>query len=415
MNLPKFYSKKLKNGLEVVAIPVNKGSDVISVNVVYKVGSRNEVMGKTGIAHMLEHMNFKSTKNMKEGEFDQIVKSLGALDNAFTSFDYTQYYIKSSSRHLETDLSLFADVMENLSLKDEEFQRERKVVYEERLWRTDNNPMGYLYFRLFNNAYIYHPYHWTPIGFKDDILNWSIEDIKEFHKTYYQPKNAIIVVAGDIDSNEVFKVVEKHFAKIKNRKEEIPEPFQKEPKLDGDKDIIIEKDSEVEMVAVAYQIGDFRDKDIVALNALSEILGDGESSLFNRKLKYQKELVAQLYCYPMENKDSGLFIIIAICNPGVDGEVVVKEIKKIMKSYKVTKKELEKVKLNDKYDFITSLESSSGVAEIFASYFARGDITPLLEYEDRLNSLTKEDLEGLKHYFEKSISLVLRGGKKGDE
>ena len=161
----KFNKTKLKNGLEIYHLPVNKGSNVISVDIFYKVGSRNETMGKSGIAHMLEHLNFKSTKNLKAGEFDRIVKSYGGVDNASTGFDYTHYFIKSSSPNLERSLGLFAELMENLSLKDREFQPERDVVHEERRWRTDNNPIGYLYFRLFNHAFIYHPYHWTPIGF----------------------------------------------------------------------------------------------------------------------------------------------------------------------------------------------------------------------------------------------------------
>jgi zinc protease len=307
MNLPKFYTKKLKNSLEVVVIPMNKGSEVVSTNIIYKVGSRNEVMGKSGIAHMLEHMNFKSTKNLAEGEFDKIVKSIGGVDNAFTSFDYTQYYIKSASRHLEKNLSLFAEVMQNLNLTDEEFQRERKVVYEERLWRTDNNPLGYLYFRLFNNAFIYHPYHWTPIGFKEDISNWSIKDIKKFHKTYYQPKNAVIVIAGDVEVKEVFKLTEEKFSKIKN-KTKIPKVHQIEPPFDGDKKIIIHKKSEVEMLAIAYQIPNFEHEDMIKLSALSELLSSGNSSILKKELIYKKELVNQIYAYPMDNKDNGLFL-----------------------------------------------------------------------------------------------------------
>jgi predicted Zn-dependent peptidase len=407
MNLPKFYEKKLKNNLQVIAIPMNRGSDVVSVNIIYKVGSRNEVMGKSGIAHMLEHMNFKSTKNLAEGEFDKIVKSVGGVDNAFTSFDYTQYYIKSASRHLEKNLSLFAEVMENLKLTDEEFQRERKVVYEERLWRTDNNPLGYLYFRLFNNAYIYHPYHWTPIGFKEDILNWDIQDIKEFHKTYYQPKNAIIVVAGDIDKDEVFNLANKYFSHIKNKKP-LPKVHQIEPPLDGDKKIIIHKDTEVEMVAIAYQIPNFSHEDLTPLSALGEILSSGKSSILNKKLIYEKELVSQIYAYPMDNIDNGLFLIIAVCNPNVKGEIVEKEIKKLLKNYKISKKELEKLKLITKYDFITSLESSESVAQLFGSYFAKGDIKPLLEYEDKINKLSVEKLMDMKKYFDKSITLIMK-------
>ena len=407
MNLPKFYTKTLKNKLEVIAIPMNKGSNVISVNIIYKVGSRNEVMGKSGIAHMLEHMNFKSTKNLAEGEFDKIVKSVGGVDNAFTSFDYTQYFIKSASRHLEKNLSLFAEVMENLKLTDEEFQRERKVVYEERLWRTDNNPLGYLYFRLFNNAYIYHPYHWTPIGFKEDILNWNIEDIKNFHKTFYQPQNAVIVVAGDIDKDKLFKIAKEKFEHIKNTKK-IPKVHQIEPPLDGDKKIILHKETETEMVAIAYQIPNFSHEDIPTLSALSELLSQGKSSILNKKLMYDKELINQIYAYPMDNKDNGLFLILAVCNPGIKAEIVEKEIKKIIKNYKISKKELNKLKLNTKMDFITSLESSDSVSQLFGSYFAKGDITPLLQYEEKINSLNIEKLENMKKYFDKSITVILK-------
>ena len=165
----KFNKFKLENGLEIYHVPVNSGSKVISVDVFYKVGSRNEVMGKSGIAHMLEHLNFKSTKNLRAGEFDEIVKGFGGVNNASTGFDYTHYFIKASNENLDKTLGLFAELMKNLSLKDKEFQPEREVVHEERRWRTDNNPMGYLYFRLYNHAFIYHSYHWTPIGFIKDI------------------------------------------------------------------------------------------------------------------------------------------------------------------------------------------------------------------------------------------------------
>ncbi|HHH20471.1 MAG TPA: insulinase family protein, partial [Nitratifractor sp.] len=160
-SLPKHYIKVLENNLTVCAIPLDNNSGVITTDVFYKVGSRNEMMGKSGLAHMLEHMNFKSTKNLKEGQFDKIVKEHGGLNNASTGFDYTHYYIKSASKYMGTSMGLFAELMQNLSLKDEEFQKERNVVAEERRWRTDNNPIGYLYFRLFNEHYTSHSYHWT--------------------------------------------------------------------------------------------------------------------------------------------------------------------------------------------------------------------------------------------------------------
>ncbi len=168
-SLPKYFTKTLDNKMEVVVIPMDNDSGVITTDIYYKVGSRNEIMGKSGIAHMLEHMSFKETKKYKSGEFDKIVKSHGGVNNASTGFDMTHYYIKTASKNLGMTLELFSELMHNLSLKDEEFQKERDVVAEERRWRTDNNPLGYLYFRIFNMQYVYHPYHWLPIGFMQDI------------------------------------------------------------------------------------------------------------------------------------------------------------------------------------------------------------------------------------------------------
>lgn len=406
-SIPKHFERTLENGLRVVVIPTNRGSKVITTDIFYRVGSRNEVMGKSGIAHMLEHMNFKSTKNLKEGDFDRIVKSIGGVDNASTGFDYTHYYIKSSHDYLDKSMELFAEVMQNLTLSDEEFQRERKVVYEERLWRTDNNPIGYLYFTLFNNAYTYHPYHWTPIGFKEDILNWSIEDIRAFHKTFYQPQNAMLLVAGDIDPEDVFEKANNHFAAIENSTE-IPEVHQKEAPFDGEKRIEIQRESEVDIVAIAYQVPHFNHEDNHKLSALSEFLNGTKSSLLTKELMYKKALVSKIYAYNMEQIDAGLFLFIAVCNPGVEVEKVEKEIKKLIKNYKVSKKELEKLKINTKMDFIAELESSSSVSNIMGDYLIKGDLSPLLEYEEKIENLTQDDLLEMKKYFQTPLTVILK-------
>ena len=416
-SLPKYYTKTLKNGLEIVVIPMQNHSGVITTDIFYKVGSRNEVMGKSGIAHMLEHMNFKSTKHLKAGEFDKIVKSYGGVNNASTGFDYTHYFIKSASRNLSESLKLFAELMQNLNLKEDEFKTEREVVAEERRWRTDNSPIGYLYFRLFNNAYIYHPYHWTPIGFMKDIQNWTIDDIRNFHKTYYQPKNAIVLVAGDISYKEVFKEAEKYFKDIKNCCD-IPKVHEIEPKQDGEKRVYIHKESEVEIIAIAFHIPNFKHPDQVKLSALSEYLSSGKSSKLNEILIDKKRLVNQLYAYNMENKDPGLFLFLAVCNPKVKAETVEKEfwnqIEKIKKEG-IKKEDLDKIKINTKADFIFGMQNSSSLASLFGSYLARGDIKPLLEYEDKINALKTEDIqEVVKKYFtkENSTTVILRKEEK---
>jgi zinc protease len=410
--LPKFETKTLDNGLEVVAIKLKQNS-VVTVDIFYKVGARNEVMGKSGIAHMLEHLNFKSTKNLKAGEFDEIIKGFGGVNNASTGFDYTHYYINAASQNVEKSMELFAELMQNLNLKDEEFQPERDVVAEERRWRTDNNPMGYLYFNLFNNAFAYHPYHWTPIGFMNDIQTWTIDDIKSFHKKYYNPANAILVVAGDIEPKDIFEKAEKQFGKIKGEKVDDKVHMQ-EPAQEGEKRAIVHKDTNVEMLAIAYKITNFENGDNIALSAISEILSSGKSSRLQTELADKKRLVNSIYGYPMDLKDPGLFIFMAVCNEGVKAETVEKEILKEIEKLKtkgVDHAELDKIKVNSKADFVFNLESSSNVADLFGSYLARGNMKPLLEYEEKLSKLTPEDVVKVANkYFnnESKTTIILR-------
>ncbi len=410
-SLPKYYTKTLENGLQVVAIPMHNDSNVITTDIFYKVGSRNEIMGKSGIAHMLEHMNFKSTKNLEAGEFDKIVKSKGAVNNASTSFDYTQYYIKSSSKNFETSAKLFAELMENLNLKDEEFQVERDVVAEERRVRTDNPPIGYLYFRLFNTHYVEHPYHWTPIGFMHDIQSWSIDDIREFHSKYYQPNNAILIVTGDIDEKEVFKIAKEKFGHIKNHTK-IPKLNVSEPKRDGSiRQIIHKENNTVDTIAIAYSIPNYEHKDQVVLSAISELLSAGRSSRLYKEIIDKKQLANQVYAYNMDMSDDGIFLFMGLANPNVKIEDLEKaihqEIDKIKKG-DVTQKELEKVKINAKADFIYSLEDSASVNSLFGSYFVRGNLKPLLEYEENLAKITPEMVTKVANkYFNDDLSTTL--------
>jgi zinc protease len=410
-SLPQHFTKTLDNGMQIVVIPMDNDSGVITTDIYYKVGSRNEVLGKSGMAHMLEHLAFKSTDKLKEGEFDMIVKSRGGVNNASTGFDKTHYYIKTASKNLGLSLDLFSELMHNLKLTDEEFQKERDVVAEERRLRTDNNPMGYLYFRVFNTHYTYHPYHWLPIGFMEDILAWKIEDIRDFYKRYYQPNNAILVVAGDITPEEVFKEGQKYFGNIKNEYE-IPKVVAKEPKVDGAKRAVLHKESnKVDTLAITYAIPNYEHDDQVALSAISHILSSGKSSRFEKTLVNEKKLVNTIYGYNMELKDPGVFLIMAMCTPGVTPETVEKEILSELEKLKngnVTQAELDKVKINTKAEYIYSLESSSSVAGLYGDYYAKGNIQPLLEYEEKLDKITLKDIQDTaKKYFNHDLSTTV--------
>lgn len=410
--LPKYYSKVLDNGLTAIIIPMHNKSGVIETAVYYKVGSRDEVMGKSGLAHMLEHLSFKATKNLKAGEFDQIVKGFGGLSNASTGFDYTKYFISSSSKNLGQSLKLFSELMSNLSLKNSEFQKERDVVAEERRWRTDNSPIGYMYFRFFNNAYIYHPYHWTPIGFMSDIKSWKIGTIRDFYKTYYRPSNAIVIISGDIDVDHGFMEVRRYFSHLKNPAKKIEPVHTVEPPQDGAKVVHVDYPSEVDWMMYGFKIPNFEHKDIVALEALSEVLSSGKSSILYKRLVEKLKLTSEVYAYAMALKDSGVFLFVANANSGVKIEEVYSAIKGVIediKRGKISTSELEKVKINTKAQFINSLDTASAVGDLFGSYLALGKIEPLLNYEDTLNSLRVKDLTNVakKYLIDKNSTLLI--------
>lgn len=415
--LPKFKKITLENEFEIYHTPLNLGSNVISIDLFYKVGSRNETMGKSGIAHMLEHLNFKSTKTRKAGEFDEIVKGFGGVNNASTGFDYTHYFIKCSNANLDKSLELYADIMENLALKDDEFQTERDVVLEERRWRTDNNPIGLMYFRLFNNAFIYHPYHWTPIGFFRDIENWNIEDIKAFWQTYYQPKNAFLMITGDCDEKTAFEYGIKHFSKIKNKKD-IPNFYFKEPDQNGEKKVILYKDSDVEMLGLAYKIPPFNHKDQIGLDALSNYLSSGKSSILQKKLIDELNLVNQIYAYPMDCKDEGLFVFLAVCNPEIDASKVEIELLNLIEQTKqelIGDDELFKIKNSLRSDLVYSLTSASKLANLYGSYIARGDIEPLYELENASEILSSQSIKDIanRYFVSKNLTtIILKKGLK---
>ncbi len=413
--LPQHHEHTLSNGLRVVVIPMTNGSGVISTDVFYNVGSRDEVMGKSGIAHMLEHMNFKSTENLAEGEFDEIVKRHGGVNNASTGFDYTHYFIKSASRNLETSLELFAELMGHLSLTDAEFQKERDVVAEERRWRTDNNPVGYLYFRLFNEHYTAHSYHWTPIGFMEDIQRWSIEDIRAFHRRFYRPDNAMIVVAGDILPDVVFASADKHFGALSAPRSDACVPLLTitpvEPERDGSRRAEIHRqNNHTDTVAIAYDIPDFRHEDQLALSILSEILSSGKSSRLHRAMIHTQK-AHEVYAYNMELKDPGLFLFLAMGNPDVSAEeleTILREEIDRLKAHPITPDELAKVKINTRREFVHLLENASSLADLYGGYLIRGDLKPLLNYEANLDRITPETIRNVaQRYFDHAHATTL--------
>lgn len=389
----------LKNGFEVYHLPQNLGSNVVSVNLFYKVGSGDESRGISGISHMLEHLNFKSTTTHKAGEFDSIVKSIGGVDNASTGFDYTHYYVQCASKELAVVVNLFADMMANLALSEEEFLPEREVVLEERRLRTENDPFGALYWEFFKNAFS-QSYGWTPIGFEEDIKGFTIEAIREFHARFYQPQNAFLLVCGDASKEEVFSLAKTEFEKIANKSvsnsvltKEVGEKF--EPKS-----VVVTKPSEVEMLLMGFQGVPFDHEDAATLDALASLLSNGKSSVFERVLNEELGLVSQVEAESFGCKKDGVFLIFAVLNEGVKSEQVLGEVMKILEDFEISEQAFWRLKNQLKMSLAQVKLKSSSLASTIGGYIARGDLTPFLRLEESLQGLSKERLkECAKRYF----------------
>ncbi len=207
---PRVQEYTLSNGMKALIVEEPK-APVITVQIWYKVGSRNEVMGRAGLSHMLEHMMFKGTKKYGKGEFSKIIKKNGGNDNAFTSQDYTAYFENLSADKLELALELESDRLRGLLLDNKEFQLEREVVKEERRLRTEDNPQAYLVEQMFAQAFMEHPYHWPIIGWFNDLNAMTREDLKRHYEEYYVPNNVTLVVVGDVKAEAALDFIKQYF------------------------------------------------------------------------------------------------------------------------------------------------------------------------------------------------------------
>jgi zinc protease len=276
----------LKNGMKIIVKEDHRAPTVTHM-IWYKIGSVDEINGKTGVAHALEHMMFKGTKTMKSGEFSARVAALGGTENAFTGKDMTAYHQQIAKTRLEAMMALEADRMANLVFNKDEFAREMKVVMEERRWRVEDQPIQLVYETLNAIAYVAHPYRNPVIGWMDDLQHMTVEDAKAWHDRYYAPNNAIMVVTGDVDAERVHQLAQKHFGKIKPRAVPLTRP-QEEPPQRGIKRVIVKAPAENPYVALAFRAPTLRDvekdDDVHALDVLSAVLDGYDNARLNAKL-----------------------------------------------------------------------------------------------------------------------------------
>ncbi len=408
---------KLSNGLEVLLVP-NPYSTVMSFQVWVKTGSRNERPGITGITHMLEHMMFKGSRKYGPQEHAKIVQEHGGELNAFTNFDRTVFFDNLSPRYLELAADLESDRFKYLKLDEKEFLSERNVVLEERLMRTENSPYGKALEELFALAYYAHPYHWPVIGWRSDIEHYTIEKVREYFKTHYNPSNVFIVISGNINVDEAKKVVEKYFGDWKAGPK-IEEVVTKEPPQEGERRTTIEMNVRVPFIFAAYHIPEYKHPDIPVLEVIEKILSGGESSRIYRELVYNKKLALYAGGGTFALHDPGIFFVYALANFGADISKVEQELFKVVENLEnVSEEEVEKARNQLRADFIKGMERAYFVGlQVGESYHNTGDPLFFVKKLERYSKITKKDVvEVAKKYFKKTnrtvVVIVPKGGSK---
>jgi zinc protease len=311
----------LTNGMKVLLVEVPK-APVATVQVWYKVGSRNEVMGRAGLSHMLEHMMFKGTTKYPKGSFSRIVRKNGGIDNAFTGQDFTAYFENVAADRVPLALELEADRMQGLTLDNTEFQTEREVVKEERRLRSEDDPQGALVEALFAQAYMSHPYHWPVIGWFADLDAMTLDDLQRHYDTFYSPNNATLVVVGDIKADALLPTIKRLFEPIPRG----PSPKQSlpaEPEQRGERRFLLKREAQVPFVMMGFRVPNYSSDDSYALDVLESILSRGKSSRLYQSLVYeQKNSLAVGAEYSLIQTDSGLFYFYALVNPSAKVETV---------------------------------------------------------------------------------------------
>ncbi len=286
------YEMTLANGLKVIVKEDRRAPSVVHM-LWYGVGAMDEPEGTSGIAHMLEHLMFKGTEKVGPGEFNKRVAAVGGHDNAFTSSDYTAYFQQIPPAYLEEMMMLEADRMANLKITEKEFLPEREVVKEERRMRTDDNPRALVYEQLRATVFQAHPYRRPIIGWMSDIAAYTVDDARSWHKTWYAPNNAKLVVVGDVNHQEVFNLARRHYGRIAAR-ELPPRKISQEPRQRGQRSTAVHAPAELPFLVLAWHAPSLndpvKDRDPYALEVLGAILSGFDGARLPRRLVREQRI-----------------------------------------------------------------------------------------------------------------------------
>jgi zinc protease len=385
---------RLKNGLKVLLLQEAR-APIISVQVWYKVGSRNEDFGKTGISHLTEHLMFKGTAKYGPKAFSRLVLKAGGSDNAFTGRDYTAYFETGPKTELKRWLQMEADRMQGLKVDDENFNTEKNVVLEERRMRTDDDPVSFLSEETMAAAFTAHPYHWPIIGWSHDIQEITREDFLKHYRRYYQPNNCTVVVVGDLDPQEALKEVEAAFGEIPAGPEP-PKVTAQEPPQFGERRVVVRREAQLPYLLMLYHVPNWDHKDAYALELLSRVLAQGRSSRLYHRLVYEKKLALEAGAdYNLDSANATAFTFHGQPLPGKTVEQLAdamdSEVKRVQTEL-VGEKELTKAKNQTQAGFYMSMDSLFYRGMVLGRLETVARWTLIKEFIPKVLEVTAEDL-----------------------
>ena len=389
------FETVLPNGLKVILLENHK-APLVTFQVWYRVGSRNEAWGKTGLSHMLEHMMFKGTEKIGPEEFSRIIQENGGNDNAFTSNDYTAYFENLSADRVQVVIDLEADRMQNLILRDEDFRTERMVVMEERRLRTEDNPQAVLIEQIMATAFQIHPYRWPIIGWMEDINRFTLEDLKAYYRTYYNPINAFLVVVGDFKKEELLPKIEKAFGSYPKGVAPMQDRDKDPPQI-GERRIFVKKEAQRPFLVMGYHVPNLREPDSYVLEIIATILSGGKSSRLYQSLVREKRLVLSADAdHSLISRDPNLFTLSADLLPGKEVSEVEKafdqEIERLQRE-PVGEQELEKAKNQVEASFIFGQDSIFSQAMLLAYHEITLNWKAIDDYLPSIRKVTPEDIQ----------------------
>jgi predicted Zn-dependent peptidase len=408
---------ELENGLTVL-LHQDRSTPIAHVQLWYHVGSKDEKPGRTGFAHLFEHMMFKGSKNVEPEQHTSIVSSVGGQANAHTTEDATVYWQTVPAQYLPLVLWMEADRMATLRIDDRTFRNEREVVKEERRMRIENQPYGRLNEILYAQAFAVHPYKHPVIGSMTDLEAATIDDVRDFYRTYYVPSNCTIVIAGDFDVAQVKELVGRYLSRVPGTSEPVKRDIPKEPLPTKEKRVTVAEPWPLPAVVVAHHITYDGHPDAYPLHIAGKVLSDGQSSRIYRKLVYETGLALTAFGGANLIEHPNLFYAVAIVNPGQSPAVVEKaliaELDNLIKQ-PITERELQRAKNQFARDYILGRESLEQKATHLAhAEVLHSDITTADAEFDIFQGITLGDVQRVaKTYFTADRRVVLHVMPKG--